>query len=205
MTPTTKRLALAGIIAASLALAGCTGNPAPAPSTPSSTPTPTSTALNTPVDAPKTQNDAIEQAQTVLATWYKVRGEVEAAGGTNTEPLKQLSTGQALQTAEDSASRIANGPLLNEDGKSISGSSKATGALTFTPSTAYGQKWNGVNNGLVTIDGCQDASNRHVTTHDGKPAMKSPNPRIKLEYQVSYDIKSKLWLVLKQVDLQATC
>jgi len=206
MTFTPKRLALVGIIAATLTLAGCTGGgPTPSSSSPSDTPSPTSTALNNPVNAPKTQNDAIQQAQGVLATWYKTLSSVLVAGGTDTAPLKHLAIQPALQVGLDGADRIANGPLLNADGQSVPGSAKATGEITFAPSTAYGQTWQGVDNGLVTIDGCQDSSNYHITTHDGKPAMRPPHDRIKLEYQVSYDAKTKLWMVSKQVDLQATC
>jgi hypothetical protein len=202
---TKRSIAIAGLIAAALTLTACSTGGTPTPTKTTSTPSPTSTALNSPVAAPKSQDDAIAAAETVLATWYKTRGAVNAAGGKDTDPLKLLSTGPALQITLDDAGRIATGPLLNADGQSIPGAAKTTGALTFEPGAAYGQKWQNVENGLVTVDGCQDASNYHITTHDGKPAMRPPHDRIKLEYQVTYDPKSQLWLVSKQVDLQATC
>lgn len=202
---TKRSIAIAGLIAAALTLTACSTGGTPTPTKTTATPSPTSTALNSPVAAPKSQDDAITAAETVLATWYKTWAAVNAAGGTDTAPLKEVSTGQALSVVEDGANRIANGPLLNKDGESINGSATTKGAMTFEPSTAYGQKWQGIENGLVTIDGCQDSTNYHVTTHDGKPAMRRADDRIKLEYQVAYDPKSQLWLVLKQVDLQATC
>ena len=111
-----KRIAIAGIIAATLTLAACSNGGTTDPTTtPSETPTPTPTATNPKVSAPANEDEAITAAETVLTQYFVTRGEVNAAGGTDTAPLEDWATGRALDVAVNDATGIANGPILNVD------------------------------------------------------------------------------------------
>ena len=204
MRPARTLLAAAALIGA-LTLAGCTtpqGNVTPTRSTSTPTPTPTPTEAAPPAD----EAEALTAADAVLTEWFKVRGEVNAAGGTDTAPLEELSTGRALDVALESAARIATGPLVNVDGQSIDGPSTTEGQITYETIAEYGQEWNGTPNGLVTINACQDSTGYKITTNDGKPAMVDPNnARLVYDYQVVYDTERKAWLVYDLINTGATC
>ena len=95
-----KRLAIAGIIAAALTLTACTGTGNQNPTaSPTDTPTPTPTASNAQVPPPASEDEAITAAETVLTQYFVTRGEVNAAGGTDTAPLEAWATGRALEVA----------------------------------------------------------------------------------------------------------
>ena len=201
-----KRLAIAGIIAAALTLTACTGtgNPNPTGSATNS-PTPTPTASSITGEAPADENEAITKAEAAIDLLFQVNAEVSAAGGTDPSPYEAVATGSALSFYQADAARIAKGPIINEDGDSIDGPSTVEGSLVFEPKTAYGQEWEGVANGLVIVPGCLDGSGRMITTSDGKPAMKNPNPRNEVEMHVIYDAEQKVWLVNDQISLGTTC
>lgn len=203
MRPARTLLAAAALIGA-LTLAGCTtpqGNVTPTRSTSTPTPTPTPTEAAPPAD----EAEAITSATAVLTEWFKVRGEVNAAGGTDTALLDQVATGMALVIAQDDAKRIANGPILNVDGANIEGPSTTEGQLTFEPIASYGQVWNEIENGLVTINACQDATGYKVTTNDGTPAMTPAEQRQTFDYQITYDAERKVWLVYNSIVIGEPC
>lgn len=201
-----KRIAIAGIIAAALTLTACTGTGNPTPTgSPTNTATPTPTATSITGEAPADEDEAITKAEATIDLLFQVNAEVSAAGGTDPSPYDAVATGKALAFYQADAARIANGPIINEDGDSIDGPSTVEGALVFEPKTAYGQEWEGIANGLVIVPGCLDGSGRMITTADGKPAMKNPNPRNEVEMHVIYDADKKAWFVNDQISLGTTC
>ena len=204
---TSKRLitALTAIALSGMILAGCTSTaaPTPGPSTTSPTPTP---STGTKVPPPANEDEAIASAKDVLTKWFKVRGEVNAAGGTDTTPIESLSTGRALTVAVESANRIATGPLVNEDNVSVDGPSTTEGQITFETIAAYGQERSGVENGLVTINACQDSTGYKIITNDGKPALVDQNnARLVYDYQVIYDAEKQAWLVSDLINTGSKC
>ena len=184
-------------------MAGCSPTSGPTP-TKSSSPTPTSTSAG-PVDPPKSEDEAVKAAEKALTEWFVVRGEVNAAGGKDTARLEKVATGNALTISQNDAKHVATGPILNADQKNVDGPAKTEGAIKYEPISAYGQAYEGVENGLVTVNACQDASGYKVFASDGSPAMTPPSLRNKLDYQVIYDAKAKAWLVFDSVSLNQTC
>ncbi|WP_061015158.1 hypothetical protein [Microbacterium sp. CCH5-D1] len=202
----TKRLALAGIIAAALTLTACTGTGTPNPSgSASETPTPTPSATSITGEAPADEDEAISQAEATIDLLLDTWAQVDANGGHTPELFEAVATGRTLAEAQADAARTANGPILNENGESIEGQATVEGRLIFEPSTAYGQEYEGIANGLVIVPGCFDASERITTTADGTPAMTNPNPRNEVEFHVIYDADSKTWLVNDRISLGTTC
>jgi len=205
----TKRTltALAGIAAGLTLLVGCTNtSPAPTPTTSSAgTPTPSATPTSITGEAPADENEAISQAEATIDLLLSTQAQISAAGGTDPSRYEAVATGRTLEEFQEDATRIANGPLLNVDGDEVEGQSKVEGSLIFEPTTAYGQEWEGVTNGLIIVPGCLDGSERKITTADGKPAMQNPNPRNEVEFHVIYDADSKTWLVNDRISLGTTC
>ncbi len=204
---TTKRLipTLAAIALGSMLLAGCTPTPEPTPTTPSPTPSETS---NEPItyDPPADEAEATSAAQDTIHQLLTVDSEVRAGGGTDTARFEDLATSNALEIFTNLATRIAKGPIANEDGENVEGQATFEGAIIFEPETAYGQEFNGIPNGLVLVPGCDDISNTKITTADGKPAYRPESDRLKVEYQVTYDADRKLWLVSNRIEFQGqTC
>lgn len=199
-----KRIAIAGIIAAALTLTACTGtgNPNPTAST-STTPTPTSTA-GTKVPPPANEDEAIAAADSVLTEYFVARGEVNAAGGTDTSSLEVLATGKALDVAVRDAAYVAEGPVLNVDQVNVEGPATTEGAIKYETLSAYGQPWEDVENGLVTINACQDASEYKVFASDGSEALR-PDARTTFDYQVIYDSERETWLVYDLISLGESC
>ena len=201
-----KRLAVAGIIAAALTLTACTGTGNPTPTgSPANTPTPTPTVAPITGEAPADEDEAITKAQQTITLLLDVWEQVDATGGNSPELFDIVATGRMLSRVQEDASRTANGPILNEDGESIEGQATVEGRIEFEPTTAYGQEYEGIANGLVIVPGCQDASGRITTTADGKPAMQNPTPRNEVEFHVIYDAETKTWLVNDRIDLGTTC
>jgi|GEM_PF-1798713 hypothetical protein len=202
-----NRTTAAGIALGAIALTlltGCTTTPQ-ATESPSATPTPTETTRG-PVAPPESEEEAIEQADAVLTEWFITRGEVNAAGGEDPSPLEELSTGSALEKAKADAAHVANGPILNVDQENIDGPATTEGSIKYETIAAYGQEWEGVENGLVTINACQDASDYKIFASDGSEAMRPPEPRVKFDYQVIYDAEREAWLVYDLIDLGSqTC
>jgi hypothetical protein len=201
-----KRLVLAGIIAAALTLTACTGTGNQTPTaSPTNTPTPTPTVAPITGEAPADEDEAITKAQQTITLLLDVWEQVDATGGNSPELFDIVATGRMLSRVQEDASRTANGPILNEDGESIEGQATVEGRIEFEPTTAYGQEYEGIANGLVIVPGCQDASGRITTTADGKPAMQNPTPRNEVEFHVIYDAETKTWLVNDRIDLGTTC
>jgi hypothetical protein len=202
---TSKRIitALTAVALSSMLLAGCTATatPTPGPSTASATPTPTT---GTKVPPPANEEEAISAADAVLKEYFVTRGEVNAAGGTDTTPLNAVATDKALDVAVKDAERIATGPILNVDQKNVEGPGKTEGAIKFEMVSAYGQKWEEVENGLVTINACQDATDYKVWASDGSEALR-PDARTTFDYQVIYDTETETWLVYNLISLGQSC
>ncbi len=199
-----KRIAIAGIIAAALSLTACTGTGNPHPTaSPSNTPTPTSTA-GTKVPPPASEDEAIAAADSVLTEYLVARGEVNAAGGTDTSSLEVLATGKALDVAVRDAAYVAEGPVLNVDQVNVEGPATTEGAIKYETLSAYGQPWEDVENGLVTINACQDASEYKVFASDGSEALR-PDARTTFDYQVIYDSERQTWLVYDLISLGESC
>lgn len=201
-----KRIAIAGIIAAALTLTACTGTGNQNPTTsPTATATPTPTASPITGEAPADEDEAITKAEATITLLLDVWEQVDATGGNSPELFDIVATGRMLSRVQEDASRTANGPILNEDGESVEGQATVEGRIEFEPTTAYGQEYEGISNGLVIVPGCQDASGRITTTADGKPAMQNPTPRNEVEFHVIYDAETKTWLVNDRIDLGTTC
>lgn len=203
MNLTRTLTAATGLVVATLLIAGCTTEAGPKPTPSQSSAAPEET--RGPVAAPESEDEAIEAAEAVLTEWFEVRGEVNAAGGTDTAELEELSTGTALERAVGDAAEIASGPLLNVDGENIEGQVTAEGAITYETVTAYGQEWEGTENGLVTINACQDASDYKLTASDGSAGMTPESLRNTFDYQVIYDAERQAWLVYDLISLGETC
>lgn len=208
---TTKRITatIAVALTAGLLLTSCAPASDDKPTTPpttsqTSTPTPTPTA--TTVAAPASEEEAILAAEARIQDLLKAQSEIHAAGGTDTSPYQDLATKKALTIYEESAARIAKGPIANEDSVNVEGQSSTQGSIKFEPQTAYGQESNGVPNGLVIVPGCMDATDYVVTTADGKPAYRPESLRTRVEFQVTYDAERKLWLVSDRITFDGeTC
>lgn len=199
-----KRIAIAGIIAAALTLTACTGTGNQNPTTsPTDTPTPTSTA-GTKVPPPADEDEAITAAESVLTEYFVTRGAVNEAGGTDTSPLEALATGKALEVAINDAAYVSKGPVLNVDQVNVDGPATTEGAIKFETVTAYGQPWEEIENGLVTINACQDASEYKVFASDGSEALR-PDARSTFDYQVIYDSERETWLVYNLISLGESC
>lgn len=170
-------------------------------------PTQTTAAPETmaPVAPPESEEEAVAAAEEVLTKWFEVRGEVNAAGGTDTEPLEAVAIGNALEVSVNDATHIATGPILNTDEKNIDGPGKTEGAITHETKSAYGQEWEGVEHGLVTINACQDGTSYKVFASDGSEAMRPADRRTTFDYQVVYDAEREAWLVYDLISLGETC
>lgn len=203
MNLTRTLTAATALVAATLLIAGCTAEAGPKPTPSQSSAAPEET--RGPVAPPASEEEAIEAAEAVLTEWFEVRGEVNAAGGTDTAELEELSTGTALERALADAKTIAEGPLLNVDSKSIEGPIKTEGAITYETKTAYGQEWEGTENGLVTINACQDGTDYKLFASDGSEGMRPADLRTTFDYQVVYDADSEAWLVYDLISLGETC
>lgn len=170
-------------------------------------PTQTTAAPETmaPVAPPESEEEAVAAAEEVLTKWFEVRGEVNAAGGTETAPLEELSIGNALEATLNDAAHIASGPQLNVDGENIDGPVTTEGAIRYETVSAYGQEWEGIENGLVTINACQDGSEYKVFASDGSPGMQPEEQRLTFDYQVTYNAERQAWLVYDLVSLNEPC
>lgn len=196
---------LAGLVVVAAILTGCTGNPEPTftPGTP--TPTETSAGLTT-YDPPADEAEAITAAQDTIETILTAQSEINAAGGTDAARYDDLAMGKGLDYYTRNATRIAEGPIANEDGENVEGQSHTEGVIVFEQETAYGQEFDGIDNGLVILPGCLDISGYKITTADGKPAYRPDSDRGKVEYQVTYDADRKLWLVSNVIEFSGqTC
>lgn len=205
---TSKRIitALTAVALSSMLLAGCTTTAAPTPTTSTASPTPTVTAPTSITgEAPKDEDEAIDKAKATIDLLLATQAQISAAGGADASAYEAVATGKALKEFQEDALRISKGPILNADGDSIEGQSKVEGSLVFEPKTAYGQEYEGVENGLVIVPGCLDGSQRKITTADGKPAMENPKPRNEVEFHVIYNAETKTWLVNDRISLGTTC
>lgn len=205
MTRTRITPALAAIAVGIAVLAGCypAAEPTPTASV-TSKPTPTPT-YGTKVPPPADENEAIAAAENTVDAWFVVWSEIEVTGSEDLTPLETVSTGRALQIAQNGIRYLRTGPYPDENGKPVDGPATAEGRITFETQSAYGQAWEETDNGLVTITACQDISERIITTNDGTPGQRNENPRNVVEYKVIYDASKGLWLVQDQIDLQQTC
>ena len=204
---TTKRIitALAAIVISGTLLTACTGTSGPTPTPTTASPTPTPTPSSIEGEAPADEAEAIDKAKATIDLLLSTQAEISAAGGTDASAYEAVATGRALQEFQEDALRISEGPILNADGENIEGQSTVEGTLVFEPKTAYGQEWETIPNGLVIVPGCLDGSGLNITTADGKPAMKNPNPRNEVEFHVIYDPETKTWLVNDRISLGTTC
>lgn len=203
MNLTRTLTAATALVAATLLIAGCTTEAGPKPTPSQSSAAPEET--RGPVAAPESEEEAIEAAEAVLTEWFEVRGEVNAAGGADTAELEELSTGTALERALADAKTIVEGPLLNVDGENIEGPIRTEGAITYETKTAYGQEWEGTENGLVTINACQDGTDYKLFASDGSEGMRPEELRTTFDYQVIYDADAQAWLVYDLISLGETC
>lgn len=203
MNLTRALTAATALAAATLLIAGCTTQAGPSPTPSQSSAAPTET--RGPVAPPKSEDEAVDAAESVLTEWLATRGEVNAGGGKDTSVLEELSTGKALDLVISDAAHIANGPILNVDQKNIDGPGKTDGAITYEPLTAYGQAWEGTENGLVTVNACQDMTEYNIWASDGSEAMRPDDRRTKVDYQVVYDTARQAWLVYDVIGLNETC
>jgi hypothetical protein len=194
-TTNSRRIAALVIAAVAISvLAGCTPEPTPTNSTTAS-PTPSDTATGFP--APESESEAIDNAERTIATFLKLRGEVNAAGGEDTSGLETIATGPALRLALDDAARV------------IELKWKTEGALVFEPENAYAvdlvdADGKAFSFSSVNVTGCQDGSNFKVFNSDGTAAQQ-PAPRNELEFNVIWDPTVELWLVNTVIATGATC
>ncbi len=190
---TTLRPIARSTVALSLALLLSSCSPAqPAPTVPSETtaaqtpesPTPSPEPMSS---APKSEEEAKSSAESTISKYLTLRGEVNAAGGTDTAPLRSVADGQALIVAEEDAARVAT------DKKTTSGQ------LTFEPisSIVSDITANGVSLPFhtVTVTGCQDGSNYNITLADGSEAMRPSSRRSLIAMTVLFDPNFNSWLV----------
>lgn len=203
MNLTRTLTATTALVAATLLIAGCTTEAGPTPTPTQSSAAPVET--RGPVAPPESEDEAIEAADAVLTEWFEVRGEVNAAGGTDTAPLEDLSTGNALDVGLKTAAEVSTGPLLNVDMQNIEGPIQTEGAFTHEMIGAYGQEWEGVENGLVTINACLDGSDYKLFASDGSEGMRPENLRNVFDFQVIYDADRQAWLVYDLITLDETC
>lgn len=198
MTTTNRhRLAitLTGLAAAAaLVLTGCTPEPAPTPTT-SNTATPTPTSTTDP--QPQSESEAIAAAELAIDDYLYVRGQVNATGGTDTTPLEEVASGQALQVAVDDAGRVAEGGLRTE------------GQISFSSTDAYATtlEADGVSVpfGSVIVTGCQDGTGYDIFNADGTPAQQPTEQRNVFEFNVIWHPELELWVVSNLTFLGQTC
>jgi hypothetical protein len=199
MTTKTSRIFAELIVTAAMVsvLAACTPDPQPTAitsSSPSASPSQTSFA----VPAPEDESEAIDFAERTIDRFLEVRGEVNAAGGTDTDELGQVATGPALRIALDDAARV------------VELGWKSEGALTFEPATAYAvdlvaEDGTSYPFSSVNVTGCQDGTNYTGTNPDGTPIQRPANLRAEIEFNVIWDPNLTLWLVNSIIATGATC
>lgn len=184
-----------------LALAGCTpdaAGPTSSPSATTATPTPTPTPTEAGVPAPQTEDEAVDAGTAAINDYLRIRGEVNASGGTNTAPLEAIATGTALTVAQEDAQRIAT------DKKTTAG------ALKFEFQTGYATELVATDGttypfASATITGCQDASDYSITLADGTAAQRPDSLRSVLEFTTLWEPTLKTWLVQNVTATGSTC
>lgn len=197
-----RTLAAATLTVAALLMTAC----APAAvETPKPTQTTAAPETMAPVAPPESEEEAVAAAEEVLTKWFEVRGEVNADGGTDTERLEAITTGRALDRVLADATQIANGPQLNEDKVNVEGPVKTEGAIKIEIKSAYGQEWESIPNGMVTVNACQDASEYKIWASDGSKGYPREQERDLFDYQVIYDADRQAWLVYDLIALGETC
>lgn len=188
-------IALAATVAASaLVLTGCVPEPAPTP-TVTDTATPTPTATTDP--QPESESEAIDAAELAIDDYLYVRGKVNADGGTDTEALEEVASGNALQVAVESANRVVELNWTTE------------GQLSFDPTDSYATTLEGEGVSIpfasVSVTGCQDGSGYKVFEEDGTPAQQPAEQRNVLEFRVIWEPTRELWLVSDVLATGETC
>lgn len=188
-------IAIAATAAASaLVLTGCVPGPAPTP-TVTETATPTPTATTDP--QPESESEAIDAAELAIDDYLFVRAEVNGDGGTDTTPLEDVASGNALRIAIEDAQRI------------VDGNNTTTGQLSFDPTDSYAVTLEGegvsVPFGSVSVTGCQDGSGYKIFEQDGTPVQQPAEQRNVLEFRVIWEPSRELWLVSDVLATGATC
>ena len=188
-------IALAATAAASaLVLTGCVPEPTPTP-TITETATPTPTATTDP--QPESESEAIDAAELAIDDYLYVRAKVNGDGGTDVEALEEVSSGNALAIAVESANRVVENDWTVQ------------GQISFDPTDSYATTLEGegvsVPFGSVSVTGCQDGSGYKIFNADGTPAQQPTDLRNVIEFRVIWEPTRELWLVSDARATGETC
>lgn len=204
--------AAAAAVLSALLLAGCSTPDAdgatPSPditTTPSASPTESSTPSASPSPTPSTQpspasaEEATAAAEDAIEQFLIIRAAVNAAGGTDTAPLKEVATGRALELVlSDAANTVTDqerveGRLLFEPASATAGQYQPAGDTTAYPFAS------------VTVTGCQDASEYKLYKPDGSESPQPPTLRNEVTFTVIWTPSRSKWLIDNMAATGATC
>lgn len=199
-TRTRGALAIGVALTGILLLAGCTTDEPGPTKNPSSSSTHSEIPTPTPTKAapPASEEEALDASRAAIDTYLKVRGEVNAAGGTDTAPLDAVATGPALVIAQQDAGRI------------VADKNKTSGTLKFEFQTGYAtdltaQDGTAYPFSNTEITGCQDGNDYKILNADGTPAQRPTNLRNVLIFNAIWSPTAEQWLVQNVQDGGATC
>jgi hypothetical protein len=184
---------LGGSLIVALLAAGCAGPAAvaPAASVPpaaTATPTPTPTAVAGEVEAPQSEEEAIDGATAARQAYLDIRSEIEIEHPADSSAIDSVAIGEV---AED-MHRIA--AELDEDGKITAGSYsyEVTGAyagdLTASDGTVYPFS-------NAQLEGCFSTEGISATNADGSPAAMNSNRTGVVKVSVFYVSAQAKWFV----------
>jgi hypothetical protein len=186
---TTARAALliAGALAATLVLAGCTPEAKPTP-TPTASATPTPTPTPTEVAAPQSEDEAIDAATDAVDRYLALETQI-FTDPTAPQDIPAVAEGQAAERLQNFSSQMAE----------LGGS--GTGAITFEVQSAYtaslGVNGEQVPYGQVNFTGCVDASDLELLKADGTPADQPSVRRYVIQPIAIYRATTESWVVLE--------
>lgn len=183
---------IAGVLAATMALAGCTpSGPTPTP-TPTVSPSPTPKPTDATTPAPESEGDALEGGKAAIAAYNTIRSAIERDPATVAE-IDQIAIGAAADRVKSAAQQ------LEEKGITT------TGEYGFEYNSGFASEAfvNGtqVPFGTVQMQGCYDTSDIESTNADGTPAQMNELRRFLVDVTVVYIPEVELW---KVQDLKTT-
>lgn len=178
-------LLIAGALAATLVLAGCTPETKPTPTpTASATPTPTPTEIA----APQSEDEAIDAAKDAVDRYLALETQI-FTNPTAPQDIPAVAEGQA-------ADRLANfASQMTELGGS--GSGEIVFDFQSGYSSSLGVEGEQVEFGQVDLTGCYDMTSLELLKADGSPAEMPSVRRYLVTPTVIYRPATTSWVVLQ--------
>jgi len=179
---------IAGVLAATMALAGCTPNEPVVTPTASETPTPTPTPTPAEVPAPASEEEAIAAATAAIGRYLALETQI-FTDPSAPQDIEAVAEGQAAERLESFSSQMGE----------LGGS--GSGEIVFELQSAYtapldvaGQE---IAFGQVNLKGCYDMSTLDLLNADGSPAEMPEVRRFVIDPTVIYRSATSSWVVVQ--------